>query len=91
MGHEVVIQILVDAGADVINKATDDGQTPLYVAAEGCHHAIVQAITEVGAEEAAEKIARALVGTEDVNKAIEKGFTPMYKPLKRAAKRWCVC
>jgi len=86
----VVIQILVDAGADV-NKATDDGQTPLYVAAEGCHHAIVQALTEVGAEEAAEKIARALVGTEDVNKAIEKGFTPMYKPLKRAAKRWCVC
>jgi ankyrin repeat protein len=53
--------LLIEAGAD-INKADDDGVTPLYIAAELGQEAIVRALIEAGA---------------DVNKATDNGWTPL--------------
>ncbi len=49
-------------GADV-NKAMDDGATPLLIAAQDGHEAIVRALIELGA---------------DVNKATDNGVTPLF-------------
>ena len=42
-GHEAVVRTLIEAGADV-NKATDDGWTPLSIAAG--HTAILQILRD---------------------------------------------
>jgi cytohesin len=55
------VRALIEAGADV-NKAEDGGVTPLYMAAEQGHEAIVRAVIEAGA---------------DVNKAMDDGATPL--------------
>ena len=52
---------LIEAGADV-NKAMDNGATPLYMAAQIGHEAVVRALIEFGA---------------DVNKARDNGRTPL--------------
>ena len=61
-GHETVVRALIEAGAD-INKADDDGWTPLYVASENGHTAVVRALIKTGA---------------NVNKAVNDGSTPLY-------------
>ena len=63
-GQEAVMQALIEAGAD-INKAYDDGVTPLLIAAHEGHVAMVRALIEVGA---------------DVNTAMDEreGVTPLY-------------
>ena len=43
------MRALIEAGADV-NKAMDDGATPLYVAAQEGHEAVVRALIEAGAD-----------------------------------------
>ena len=58
-GHEVVVEALIEAGAEV-NKADNNGKTPLYyVARDGPeamvangHEAVVKALFEAGAEAA---------------------------------------
>ena len=58
-GHEVVVEALIEAGAEV-NKADNNGKTPLYyVARDGSeamvangHEAVVKALIEAGAEAA---------------------------------------
>ena len=40
-GNEAVVRALMEAGADV-NKATDDGETPLLQATFGGHEAVAQ-------------------------------------------------
>ena len=55
------MRALFEAGADV-NKAADDGETPLYVAAEVGHDAIVQVLIQAGA---------------DINMATDDGSTPL--------------
>ena len=55
-----MVKALIEAGADV-NKAADDGETPLYTAASNGHEAVVTALIEAGA---------------DVNKADNGGKTP---------------
>jgi|TARA_B110000977_G_scaffold139712_2_gene177345 ankyrin repeat protein len=52
--------VFIKAGADV-NKAMNDGQTPVCIAAEEGHEATVRALIELGA---------------DVNKATDDGKTP---------------
>ena len=52
---------LIERVAD-INKAEDDGRTPLYIAAQNGHEAVVRALIEAGA---------------DVNKARDGGATPL--------------
>ena len=47
-GHDAVVRALMEAGADV-NKATDDGQTPLLLAAEDGHEAVAQLLKDAGA------------------------------------------
>ena len=61
-GHEAVVRALIEAGAD-INKARDNGVTPLYIAAQQGHEAVVRALIEAGA---------------DVNKARDTGGTPLF-------------
>ena len=53
--------VLMEAGADA-NKARDDGVTPLYIAAQKGHDAVVRALLEAGA---------------DVNTAWDNGATPL--------------
>ena len=55
------MRALIEAGAD-INKATDNGRTPLLFAAQENHEAVVRALIEAGA---------------DVNKARGDGVTPL--------------
>ena len=50
-----------ESGADV-NKTWDHGVTPLLIAAEKGHEAIVQALVELGT---------------DINKAMDDGATPL--------------
>ena len=56
------MKALLDAKADV-NKAEKDGWTPLLVAAENGHEAVVRALLEKGA---------------DVNEANKEGTNPLY-------------
>ena len=49
-------------GAD-INKANDDDETPLFIAAYEGHEAILRALIEAGA---------------DINKAKDTGATPLF-------------
>ena len=71
-GHEAVVKALIEAGADV-NKARDDGWTPLYTAASNGHEAVVKALIEAGA---------------DVNKADNDGKTPLYMAAVKALRLW---
>ena len=49
-GHDVVVRALIQAGADV-NKAGDNGATPLFIATQNGHEAVVRALIELGANE----------------------------------------
>ena len=55
------MRALIEAGADV-NKAYDNGVTPLLCAAQKGHEAVVRTLSEAGA---------------DVNKATDNGWTPL--------------
>ena len=59
-----MVRALIEKGAD-INKATDDGATPLFMAAGMGNEAAVRALIELGS---------------DVNKATEDGasVTPLF-------------
>ena len=67
-----MVKALIEAGADV-NKARNDGWTPLYSAASKGHEAVVKALIEAGA---------------DVNKAENDGWTPLYIAAQKATRRW---
>jgi cytohesin len=56
------VRALIELGAD-INKANDDGATPLYIATEKGHEAVVRALIEADA---------------DVNKANDDDETPLF-------------
>jgi ankyrin repeat protein len=43
------VRALIELGAD-INKANDDGATPLYIATEKGHEAVVRALIEADAD-----------------------------------------
>jgi hypothetical protein len=61
-GRADVARALIHAGAD-IDKAADDGATPLYVASQNGHVEVVRALVEGGA---------------DIDKAKDGGYTPLY-------------
>ena len=61
-GHEAIVRTLIDAIADV-NKAMDNGVTPLYISAQNGHKTVVQVLIELGA---------------NVSKAMDNGATPLY-------------
>ena len=61
-GHEAIVRTLIDAIADV-NKAMDNGVTPLYISAQNGHKTVVQVLIELGA---------------NVNKVMDTGGTPLY-------------
>ena len=49
-GHEAVVKLLLEKGADVESKDRDYGQTPLSWAAEKGHEAVVKLLLEKGAD-----------------------------------------
>jgi cytohesin len=57
----VVARALIQAGADV-NRAANNGATPLYFAAQNGHEAVVLALIQAGG---------------DVNKAADNSATPL--------------
>ncbi len=62
VGNETTTKLLLDSGAD-INKAREDGRTPLFIAAQNGHDACVKVLLEAGA---------------DKDKAETEGVTPLY-------------
>ncbi|KAA0145804.1 hypothetical protein FNF29_08383 [Cafeteria roenbergensis] len=63
-GHDAVVRLLVEDGADVNKARTDDGATPLFIACQEGHDAVVRLLVEAGA---------------DVNKATtDDGTTPLF-------------
>jgi ankyrin repeat protein len=48
-GHEAVVELLLEKGADVESKDSD-GLTPLSWAARGGHEAVVKLLLEKGAD-----------------------------------------
>ena len=65
------MRVLIQAGAE-INKAEENGETPLYTAAERGHETVVRALIEAGAY---------------FNKARDDGYTPRSSPLITALRR----
>src|SRR5436190_1806753 len=51
-GHEAIVQMLLDRGADVAAK-DQSGRTPLHRAAKNGHEAVVQMLVDRGADVAA--------------------------------------
>ena len=49
-GHEAVVELLVEKGADVNSKEDRDGRTPLWWAAENGHEEVVKLLLEKGAD-----------------------------------------
>ena len=58
---KITRRALIEAGAD-IKKTMDGGSTPLFIAAEEGHEAVVRALIDLGA---------------DINKARDDGATPL--------------
>ena len=48
-GHVDVVRVLLEGGAD-IDKAIDDGATPLFIASQQGHVEVVRALVEGGAD-----------------------------------------
>jgi ankyrin repeat protein len=61
-GHEEIVKILIDKGADV-NQATEKGFTPFYIACQNGHEEIVKLLIDMGA---------------DVSQTTKDGCTPLY-------------
>ena len=72
-GREAVVRALIEAGAD-INKAKNNGVTPLYIAAQVGHEAVVRALIELSADVTRQRILARRRCTST---------------LKRATRRWC--
>ena len=68
-----MLRALIELGADV-NMAMDNGATPLFIAAQVGHEAVVRALIELGA---------------DVNKARHDGMTPLFMAATMATRRCC--
>ena len=106
-GHLVVVQCLLDAGADKEKAA--DGATPLHVAALVGHHAVVQCLLDAGADkEKADSDGftplhlAALLGHQgvvqclldagaDKEKADSNGFTPLHLAALLGRQRVAQC
>ena len=67
-GHEEMVQILLQAGAD-LEAAGNDGLTPMYLAAQRKHGAIVQMLLKAGAQLETERHDPVLALLSERNKA----------------------
>ena len=49
-GHEAVVKLLLEKGAELVSNDDKSGQTPLSLAAERGHEAVVKLLLEKGAK-----------------------------------------
>jgi ankyrin repeat protein len=49
-GHEAVVKLLIEKGANLECRGTKHGQTPLWQAAANGHEAVVKLLLEKGAK-----------------------------------------
>lgn len=78
-GHEEVVRVLLDAGADACARRTD-GFTPLILAVFFGHEAVVRLLVERGADASA----RTSLGTTAARWAEARGFASMAEVLRAA-------
>lgn len=87
-GHDALIKVLVDAGAE-INALTDDNRTPLFQAAFKNHKTCVEALLEHGADagvkNAEEKTAADVTTDEDIKALL--GDVPAAKRRKVSSEK----
>jgi hypothetical protein len=79
LGHEEVVRVLLDAGADA-NACRADGFTPLILAVFFGHEAVVRLLVGRGADTGA----RTSLGTTAVRWAEARGFASMAEILREA-------
>ena len=72
------VRALVNSGADVNAARTDNGCTPMFVAAEKCHLEVVRALVEAGADVNA---ARTTDGVTPVFMAAQNGHLEVVRAL----------
>ena len=73
-GHSSVVELLLKADGVDVNKATEDGATPLYIAAQNGHASVVELLLKADGV--------------DVNKGDEDGATPLLLPLRMVTRPW---
>jgi ankyrin repeat protein len=86
-GHEAVVELLLEKGADMESRDMNYGQTPLWCAAKEGHEAVVKLLLEKGADvESKDR-----VGRTPLSGAARGGHKAVVKLLlEKAPRNFCI-